>query len=80
MRQPPHRKATRMTFSIVPLLLHSDSVPERAREALRAAYDSPLEERSAHLESAARILHYELDLDCGDAHELVGLAGLGGCR
>jgi plasmid stability protein len=62
-----------MGFSITPLLLHSDSVPASARAALRAAYDSPLEQRSRHLESAARILTRELDLECGDALELVGL-------
>lgn len=62
-----------MDFSITPLLLHSESVPASARAALRAAFDSPLEERGLHLESAARILSQELDLECGDAMELVGL-------
>jgi hypothetical protein len=63
-----------MSFSVAPLLLHSDQVPLTARHALRAAYDAPLEERLPLLESAARILHRELDLNCGDARELVGLA------
>ena len=66
-----------MTFSITSLLLHSDSVPVRARAALRAAYASPLDQRSPHLESAARILYLELDLDCSDARELVGLSDAG---
>jgi hypothetical protein len=43
------------------------------RQALRAAHDGPSGERGRHLESAARILHRELALDCGDARELVGL-------
>jgi plasmid stability protein len=64
-----------MDFSITRLLLHSDSVPASARAALRAAHDSPLEQRSLHLESAARILSRELDLECADALELVGLPG-----
>jgi hypothetical protein len=51
----------------------SDSVPAVARRALRAAYDGPAQERRPHLETAARILHRELQLDCSDARELVGL-------
>ena len=68
-----------MRFSIAPLLLHSEQVPATVRRALRAAYDGPDEERRQHLESAARILHRELDLDCSDARELVGLGADGGC-
>ena len=68
-----------MRFSLTPLLLHSEHVPVTARHALRAAHDAPLEERRQHLESAARILHRELDLDCSDARELVGLGADGGC-
>jgi hypothetical protein len=68
-----------MSFSVAPLLLHSDQVPATARHALRAAYAAPIEERSPHLESAARILHRELDLDCVDARELVGLSAEGSC-
>jgi hypothetical protein len=70
-----------MSFSVTPLLLHSDQVPTAARRALRAAYDAPIEERAPYLESAARILHRdgELDLDCVDARELVGLSVEGTC-
>jgi hypothetical protein len=68
-----------MNFSLAPLLLHGDDVPVIARRALRDAYDAPLEERTLHLESAARILHRELDLDCSDARELVGLSTAGTC-
>jgi hypothetical protein len=69
-----------MKFSIAPLLLHSAHVPDGAREALQAAYTAPAEERASHLESAARILHREVDLDCRDAAELVGLDGVDDCR
>jgi hypothetical protein len=68
-----------MSFSVAPLLLDSAQVPAAARRALRAAYDAPPEERAPHLESAARILNRELDLDCRDARELVGLSAEGGC-
>jgi hypothetical protein len=68
-----------MTFSFAPLLLHSQNVPAQARHALRAAHDAPADQRRAHLESAARILHRELALDCADARELVGLSGPGSC-
>jgi hypothetical protein len=63
-----------MSFSISRLLLDSESVPAAARRALRTAFGSPPEERVPHLETAARVLHRELDLDCRDARELVGLA------
>lgn len=62
-----------LAFSVVPLLLHSEHVPLSARTALRAAHTLPSELRKPHLESAAKILHHELDLDCSDARELVGL-------
>ena len=68
-----------MSFSVAPLLLHSDHVPLTARHALRAAYDAPVEERTPYLESAARILYQELDLNCLDARELVGLSAEGCC-
>jgi hypothetical protein len=68
-----------MSFSVTPLLLHSEYVPVTARRALRVAYESPIEDRTPLLESAARILHRELDLDCSDARELVGLSTAGNC-
>lgn len=68
-----------MSFSVAPLLLHSAQIPAAARLALRAAYDAPAEERAPHLESAARILNRDLDLDCRDARELVGLSTDGNC-
>jgi hypothetical protein len=63
-----------MTFSVAPLLLHSDSVPLGARRALWAATEAPPDERVQHLVAAARVLHRELGLDCADARELVGLS------
>jgi hypothetical protein len=63
-----------MSFSVAPLLMHSESVPSSVRKALRAAHDGPKGERSQHLEAAADILYRELALDCGDARELVGLS------
>jgi hypothetical protein len=62
-----------MSFSVAPLLLHSDQVPAAARAELRAAYEGPETERTRHLEIAAGILYRELALDCPDARELVGL-------
>jgi hypothetical protein len=63
-----------VSLSVTPLLLVSDSVPLGARRALRAAYEAPPDERTPHLEAAARVLHRELGLDCTDARELVGLS------
>jgi hypothetical protein len=68
-----------MTFSVAPILLHSPHVPAAVRSALRAAYDAPAGERTPHVESAARILHRDLDLECRDARELVGLSSPGHC-
>jgi hypothetical protein len=62
-----------MSFTLGPLLMHSDHVPAEARDALRAAYEGPPERRGALLESAARILYAETELECDDARELVGL-------
>jgi len=67
-----------MAFSLAPLLIHSESIPAKAREALRAATSAPIEHRASALESAARVLYTETALDCRDAREIVGLAS-GGC-
>ncbi|MDP9152568.1 MAG: hypothetical protein M3O36_21805 [Myxococcota bacterium] len=68
-----------MSFSMAPLLIHSEQVPAEARDALRAAYDSPPEQRSASLASAARVLHAATGLECRDVRELIGLPGSGDC-
>jgi hypothetical protein len=62
-----------MSFSMAPLLMHSEQVPSEARDAIRAAYEGGPEHRSAWLESAARILHRNTGLACSDIRELVGL-------
>ncbi len=55
-------------FSLAPILIHSEAVPEKEREALR----------HADYERAAEVLYRETDLDCRDVRELVGL-GAGDC-
>ena len=68
-----------MAFSLAPLLIHSESVPLKAREALRAASVAPFEQRKLALVSAARVLYTESALDCRDALEIVGLQSDCGC-
>jgi hypothetical protein len=68
-----------MSLSMAPLLMYSEHVPAEAREAIRAAYDGPAPQRSARLESAARVLHRTTGLECTDVRELVGLPGDGDC-
>lgn len=68
-----------MGFTMAPLLINSDAVPPAAREALRQAYLGPQEQRDAQLESAARVLYRETELDCSEARELLGLSGGGSC-
>ena len=62
-----------MAFTLAPLLIHHESVPQEARDALRAASIAPPERRIEELESAARILYRDTDLECRDVRELVGL-------
>ncbi len=71
-----------MRYSMTPLLIHSAGVPETARSALRAALDAPPAsvEQHALLESAARILHSETELDCDDVRELVTMGGARLCE
>ena len=69
-----------MAFSLAPLLIHSESVPIKAREALRAVNTAPLEHQRSALHSAAKVLYSETSIDCGDAMELVGLQGGCGCE
>jgi hypothetical protein len=66
-----------MSFSLAPLLIHSEAIPARARDALKAAYDAG--QPTPLLESAARVLYSETDLDCRDVRELVGLPDGGAC-
>src|SRR5262245_16859089 len=59
-------------FSLAPLLVHSDHLSPTARGALKAAVGAAPEQQRTLLESAARILHSETNLDCSDVRELVG--------
>jgi hypothetical protein len=68
-----------MAFSLAPLLIHSEAVPVKAREALRAVNAAPADQRKSALRSAARVLYSETSIDCGDAMELVGLQSGCGC-
>lgn len=62
-----------MSLSLASLLIVEDDVPARVRAALHAANLAPAAERRSHLEVAARALYDEVQLDCADARELVGL-------
>jgi hypothetical protein len=66
-------------FSMLPLLVHSNSVSASARSALLAAQASSPQERLAALKSAARVLHRETGLECRDVLEIVGLDDVGAC-
>jgi hypothetical protein len=70
-----------MSLTMASILMHDDLVPEGARAAIRAAYAAPPEQRAEMLESAARILYDETELDCSDVRELVDLEAGGdrGC-
>ena len=68
-----------MGFTMASLLMNSDSVPREAREALRKAWLGPQEHRAAQLESAARVLYRDTELDCEEARDLVGLSSDGQC-
>ncbi len=63
-----------MGIAMASILMHDDRVPREARAAIKAAYAAPPEQRTEMLESAARILHDETDLECHDVRELVGLS------
>jgi hypothetical protein len=74
------QKGNSMGFTMIPLLIHSDSVPQAARDALRLANAAPPETRAVALENAARVLYRETDLECGEVRDLVGLPNTNGCH
>lgn len=76
---PGKRVKRKMAFSISRLLLHSNSVPPEARDALRSALESEPEHKEAWLQRAFSLLHDTTDIDCRDARELVGLEPSEGC-
>ena len=65
-----------MAFSVASLLVNDFDVPATARDALRAASAAPADARQIHLETAARALVRETEIDCPDARELVGLPAM----
>ena len=65
--------------NVAHLLIHSEAVSLKARDALRAAVSAPVEFRASELESAARLLQSETDLNWCEARDLVGLAPACGC-
>lgn len=67
-----------MGFSIAPLLSHDADLSLAIRDELRAALVAEPARRDDHLVAAARLMHAELAIGCGDARELVGLPS-GGC-
>jgi hypothetical protein len=62
-----------MAMSMMPLLIHSEAVSPRVRDALRAAHEAPPQVRAVELESAARLLHREAGLSCRDVRDLFDL-------
>jgi len=61
-------------FTMAPLLIHSVHISDGVKTALRAALETESQsEANDHLQSAAKILFEETDLDCNDVKELVGL-------
>jgi hypothetical protein len=62
-----------MSFTMASLLAHSEQIPISVRSALRSAHQGPPERQRQLRESAARILHREVGVDCRDARELVDL-------
>lgn len=68
-----------MPLTMSTLLMHDERVPIEARHALIAAHAAPPAERAELLESAARILYDDTELDCEDVLELVDLPADCGC-
>jgi hypothetical protein len=63
-----------MAMSLLPILIHSDAVPNEARHALIQASALAEGERTEALESAARVLYRQTDLNCADVRDLLGLS------
>lgn len=68
-----------MAMSMMPLLIHSEALSPRVRDALRAAHAAPPEVRKVELESAARLLHREAGVSCRDLHDLFDLGPKNDC-
>ena len=63
-----------MALSMTSLLVHDETVPRRARDALRTAQLADASVRDALMVRAARILGAETGLPCEDERELVDLS------
>lgn len=63
-----------MALSMTSLLVHDETVPQRARDALRTAQLADASIRDALMVRAARILGAETGLPCEDVRELVDLS------
>lgn len=62
------------TFSMLPLLVHSEDLSDDLRETFRLALAAPPEQRKSQLELAARALFLEAGtLECSDVKALLGL-------
>ena len=68
-----------MAISMMPLLIHSESLSNEVRAALQAAVVATPEARPAQLETAARMLHREASIDCRDIRDLIGVGPKYGC-
>jgi hypothetical protein len=68
-----------MAMSMMPLLIHSEAVSPRVRDALRAAHAAPPHVRAVELESAVRLLHHEAGLSCRDLRDLFDLGSKHEC-
>lgn len=66
-------------LSMAPLLLHSTDISLDVREVLRSAISAEPNERESRLQTAAVLLHQELELECADIRELIGLS-TGDCQ
>ena len=62
-----------MMFSMAHHLLNLDGIPPAAKATLREALASPPDTRPTLLLQAAALLHRELEVDCADALEVVGI-------
>jgi hypothetical protein len=62
------------TFSMLPLLVHSEDLSDELRDTFRQALEAPPEHRQIQLELAAKALYREAAvLECSDVRALLGL-------
>lgn len=60
-----------MALSLIPLLLHDDTVPPHARRELKRALTATADRRRRHLERAARSICESTDIPCADIKDLL---------